>query len=274
MRFSKMHGTGNDFVVVEAISQTVDLNARQIQKLADRHLGIGFDQLLLLQAPTDDQADFRYRIFNADGQEVAQCGNGARCAAQFIHQHQLSQKNPLRLQTQTRLLQAFCLADGQIKIAMGAPEFRPAVIPFIADKQQNRYLLEVDGNHIECAVLSMGNPHCVLQVDDITTAPVATIGAKLAQHPHFPVGANINFVEYCHRQLIKCRVYERGVGETLACGSGACASMVAGYLQQKLDHDVTVELPGGVLHVSWQGQTTPVWLTGQACWVYEGEVKL
>jgi len=274
LEFTKMHGLGNDFMVIDAINQSVLLNAQQIQRLADRHLGVGFDQLLLVETATAANADFRYRIYNADGSEVGQCGNGARCFMQFVHEHGLTQKDTLQVETLGGPLQLTREADGQVTVDMGVPRLEPADIPFVADKRNITYPIEVNNISLEIAAISMGNPHAVLQIDAIDSAPVAELGLALEGHARFPERANIGFMEIADTNTIRLRVYERGAGETLACGSGACAAVVAGRLQGRLSARVKVLLNGGELVVSWAGEGLPVLMTGPATTVYQGRIVL
>jgi diaminopimelate epimerase len=251
LEFTKMHGLGNDFIVIDAINQSVYLTAAQVQQLADRHLGIGFDQLLLVEAATSPHADFRYRIYNADGGEVGQCGNGARCFMQFVHEHGLSGKQALQVETLGGPLQLRREADGQITVDMGIPRLEPADIPFLADRRETIYQIESEGISMEISAVSMGNPHAVIRVDAVAHAPVAELGPALERHARFPQRVNVGFMEIVDADTIRLRVYERGAGETLACGSGACAAVVAGRLQQRLSARVKVLLNGGELVVSW-----------------------
>ena len=274
LRFTKMHGLGNDFVVIDAINQAVDLSGDQVRALADRHFGIGFDQLLLVEAAVAGDADFRYRIFNADGGEVGQCGNGARCFMQFLHEQGLSNKDLIRVETVSGILQLARERDGQVTVDMGIPRLEPSAIPFEANARDSHYSLNVNGTEIEIAALSMGNPHAVIRVDDIDSAPVAELGPLIEQHPRFPERVNAGFMQIIDTGTIRLRVYERGAGETLACGSGACAAVVAGQIWGQLDHRVTVMLNGGELVVSWAGEGTPVMLTGPATTVYQGQIEL
>jgi len=274
LEFSKMHGLGNDFVVIDAISQPVDLSTAQVRALADRHTGIGCDQLLLVEHARGSAADFRYRIFNADGGEVGQCGNGARCFMQFVREQGLTDKTQLRVETASGPLQLIQQPNGQITVDMGVPRLEPAEIPFLAQQQDSRYLLDVDGQPLEIAALSMGNPHAVLRVADIDTAPVATLGAAIEQHARFPERVNVGFMQVLAEDAIRLRVFERGAGETLACGSGACAAVVAGQLQGLLAERVKVVLNGGELVVSWAGIGQPVLMTGPATTVYQGRIDL
>ena len=274
INFTKMHGLGNDFVVIDAINQSVELGPEAVRRLADRHRGIGCDQLLLVETAASDQADFRYRIFNADGGEVGQCGNGARCFMQFVREQGLTDKTQLWVETASGPLQLIQQPNGQITVDMGVPRLKPAEIPFLAQQQDSRYLLDVDGQPLEIAALSMGNPHAVLRVADIDTAPVATLGAAIEQHARFPERVNVGFMQVLAEDAIRLRVFERGAGETLACGSGACAAVVAGQLQGLLAERVKVVLNGGELVVSWAGIGQPVLMTGPATTVYQGRIDL
>ncbi|MEZ5541200.1 MAG: diaminopimelate epimerase [Pseudomonadota bacterium] len=274
LEFTKMHGLGNDFVVIDAINQQVALDSATVRRLADRHFGIGCDQLLLVEPASSAAADFRYRIFNADGGEVAQCGNGARCFMQFLHERGLSDKPRIRVETQNGILELVRNPDGQITVNMGVPRLAPAEIPFAAALQSTHYTLEVEGRPYEIGALSMGNPHAVLLVADIATAPVATLGPLIERHPRFPERVNVGFMQILDEATVHVRVYERGAGETLACGSGACAAVVAGRLWEELDETVKVILSGGELVVSWPGEGHPVMMTGPATTVYQGRIQL
>ena len=274
LEFTKMHGLGNDFVVMDAINQSVFLTAEQIQQLADRHLGIGFDQLLLVEGATTSSADFRYRIYNADGGEVGQCGNGARCFMQFVHERGLTQKTTLQVETAGGPLQLSRAADGQVTVDMGIPRLEPSEIPFLAAARDVTYPIEVNNISLEIAAISMGNPHAVLLVDAVDRAPVAELGPAIERHQRFPERVNVGFMEIVDADTIRLRVYERGAGETLACGSGACAAMVAGRLQERLSAHVKVLLNGGELVVSWPGEGQPVLMTGPATTVYQGRIEL
>lgn len=270
-----MHGLGNDFVVIDGINQQVMLAPEQIQQLADRHFGIGFDQLLLVEAAApDSDADFCYRIFNADGSEVAQCGNGARCFARFVRDQGLSDKDRIRVDTHAGQLLLEFNRDGQITVNMGIPKHQPVDIPLKAEQAEKFYTAIIDGTEKAFGAVSMGNPHAVIQVHDIDHAPVETLGAKLENHAIFPERANIGFMQIINRQHIKLRVYERGAAETLACGSGACAAVVVGIEQNQLDTQVKVELPGGVLDISWLGRGTPVFMTGPATTIFDGTIEI
>jgi diaminopimelate epimerase len=274
LTFTKMHGLGNDFVVIDAINQSVSLTPQQVQQLADRHFGIGCDQLLLVETPSSKEADFRYRIYNADGGEVQQCGNGARCFMRFVHEQGLTDKSRLQVETLGGPLQLLQQPDGQISVDMGIPRLEPEDIPFIASTRAAAYPLDVLDRQIEIAAISMGNPHAVLRVDDVRTAPVATIGPVIEAHPRFPASTNVGFMEIVNDGCIRLRVFERGAGETLACGSGACAAVVAGRQWEVLGEKVKVILNGGELVVSWAGEGQPVLMTGPATTVYQGRIEL
>ncbi|TVP52332.1 MAG: diaminopimelate epimerase [Halomonadaceae bacterium] len=274
LRFTKMHGLGNDFMVIDGIAQAVRLLPKQIRALADRNTGIGFDQLLLVEPPGRPDVDFRYRIFNADGGEVEQCGNGARCFARFVRDQRLTQKDLIRVETATGILTLELLANGHVRVNMGVPELAPAAIPFAADAQGVQYDVMVAGEVHQLAAVSMGNPHGVLCVDDVDQAPVLTLGPVLEHHARFPARANIGFMQVQKRDRIRLRVFERGVGETRACGTGACAAVVAGRLQGLLDERVVVALPGGELTIAWQGEGSAVMMEGPATRVFDGEIPL
>lgn len=274
LAFTKMHGLGNDFMVVDAISQPFRLQPELIRELADRNFGIGFDQLLVVEPPGLPDVDFRYRIFNADGSEVEQCGNGARCFARFVRDQRLTNKKVIRVQTAKGVIELRTGRDGWVTVNMGVPELNPPAIPFAANARKAVYTVEVDGEVVELSAVSMGNPHGVLLVDDVDTAPVATLGPKLERHPRFPARANIGFLQIVSRGKARLRVFERGSGETLACGSGACAAVVAGQLRGLLDDKVEVELRGGRLVIEWQGEGTPVMMEGPSATVYEGQIRL
>jgi diaminopimelate epimerase len=274
LEFSKMHGLGNDFIVIDAISQAVDLSAEQVHALADRHTGIGCDQLLLVERPQGADADFRYRIFNADGGEVGQCGNGARCFMRFVHDRGLTDKREVQVETKSGLLQLTLEADGQVTVDMGEPRLQPDDIPFVTPACARSYTLRVDGQELEIAALSMGNPHAVLRVDDIEQAPVGQFGPAIESHPDFPERVNVGFMQVIDPEHIRLRVFERGAGETRACGSGACAAVVAGRLWDQLAPRVNVALRGGNLVVKWAGEGSPVYMTGPATQVFLGEIDL
>ncbi len=274
LTFTKMHGLGNDFVVIDATREPVDLTPEQIRFIADRHFGVGCDQLLLVEPPPSADLDFTYRIFNADGGEVEQCGNGARCFAVFVREKGLTDRDVIRVATAGGPIELKVEPDGQVTVDMGAPRFEPEAIPFVADERADVYSLAVDGQTVEASVLSMGNPHAVLRVDDVENVPVTELGPKLEHHPRFPNRANIGFMQVVDRSHIRLRVWERGSGETLACGTGACAAVVAGRQRGWLDDKVTVRLPGGELHIAWAGEGQPVMMTGPAVSVFEGRMTL
>ncbi|WP_435275130.1 diaminopimelate epimerase [Psychrobium sp. nBUS_13] len=274
LNFSKMHGLGNDFVMVDAVSNNVFLSKDQIIKLADRHTGIGFDQLLMVESPYDPDLDFHYRIFNSDGSEVENCGNGARCFAKFVRMKGLSNRYRLGVSCKGGKLQLKHERNGQITVSMGVPQFNPAKVPFEANKQEATYILRTDDQTAFCGVVSMGNPHCVLTVDDINEAPVETLGPQLSHHERFPEQTNVGFMQIVSRKHIKLRVYERGVGETRACGTGACAAVAIGKAQGLLDDNVTVDLPGGTLKIFWRGDRSQLKMTGPATHVYDGQIRL
>ena len=273
IQFSKMHGLGNDFMVIDNVTQNIFLSKDAIRRLADRNFGIGFDQLLMVEAPYDPELDFHYRIFNADGSEVEQCGNGARCFARFVKMKGLTQKRIINVSTAKGKIQLKIEQDGNITVDMGKPVLDPAKIPFTAKKEEITYILRVEDHTVMCGAVSMGNPHCVVLVDDIDTAPVETLGPLLETHERFPNKVNVGFLEIKSRDFARLRVWERGVGETLACGTGACAAAVIGQLQGKLDTHCRIELPGGELRFFWQpGQS--VRMTGPAEFVFDGQIQI
>lgn len=269
-----MHGLGNDFVVIDAIAQEVDLSAAQIRFIADRHFGIGCDQLLLVEKPRSADTEFYYRIFNADGGEVEQCGNGARCFARFVRDNGLTDNDTIDVGTAQGAIQLTIETDGNVRVNMGAPRFQPSEIPFIADIETDVYPLEVNGTRYEIGAVSMGNPHAVLMVDDVAGAPVESLGPAIESHPRFPNRANVGFMEVKSCDRINLRVYERGAGETLACGTGACAAVAVGRRLGFLEDRVQVFLPGGELMISWRGNSDPVWMSGPAARVFEGIIQL
>ncbi|MGK0441614.1 MAG: diaminopimelate epimerase, partial [Pseudohongiellaceae bacterium] len=257
LRFTKMHGLGNDFVVLDLITQRYRLRQKDILHIADRHFGIGCDQVLVVEHPQNPEVDFRYRIFNCDGNEVEQCGNGARCFARFVLDKKLTGKQKIKVETNSGIIELGITNDQQVRVNMGKPEFEPQLIPFDAQAKANSYDINVDGQTISLGSASMGNPHCTLIVDSVDEAPVETLGALLEAHPRFPQKVNVGFMEIIDRRNVKLRVFERGVGETLACGTGACAAMVIGQAQGLLDQHVNIELPGGPLLVEWRGEGHP-----------------
>lgn len=274
IKFTKMHGLGNDFMVVDMISQHAHLRPEQVRKLSDRHFGIGFDQLLLVEPPGRPDVDFRYRIFNADGSEVEQCGNGARCFARYVIDNKLTSKKRIRVETSKGIIELEVTPEGRVVVDMGPPRLLPADIPFIAEQQAAEYTIDVNGEQLVVSAVSMGNPHCVLLADDVKTAPVETLGPLLECHERFPERVNVGFMEIAHRRFVHLRVFERGVGETMACGTGACAAVVAGQLRGLLDSKVEVKLPGGNLQIEWLGEGHSVMMEGPATKVFEGHVRV
>lgn len=269
-----MQGLGNDFVVLDGFTRHLSLTATQLRHLADRHFGVGCDQLLLVERPTVAEADFHYRIFNADGGEVEQCGNGARCFVRYVHEHGLTSKTEIRVQTACGMITPKLEADGMVSVDMGAPRFEPQQIPFLVDKQALLYAIPVAGASLEIGALSMGNPHAVMVVEDVDTAPVDTQGKLIEAHPLFPQRVNAGFMQIVDRRHIKLRVYERGAGETLACGTGACAAVVHGIQRGLLESPVKVSVRGGELQIAWAGIGQPVMMTGPAVTVFEGEIVI
>jgi diaminopimelate epimerase len=274
LKFTKMHGLGNDFVVLEALTQPIALSDAQVRRLADRRFGVGCDQVLLIEPPRAADADFYYRIFNADGGEVEQCGNGARCFLRYVLDHGLTAKCEIRVGTRAGVIAPRLEKDGRITVEMGMPEFEPARIPFEAPAQALTYELAVDGRRVEVSALSLGNPHAVQIVPDVERAPVASEGPLIEGHPRFPQRVNAGYAQVVSRGRILLRVYERGAGETLACGSGACAAVVAGITRGLLDREVTVTTRGGDLGISWAGARQPVMMTGPAVTVFDGEIEI
>lgn len=276
LKFSKMHGIGNDFIVVDAVSQYFYADADQLKFLADRHFGVGCDQILIVEPPQLPHNDFRYRIFNSDGSEVENCGNGARCFAKFVRQKGLIGKDSVRVETAGGEI-VLHIEDDAIRVDMGQPTLQPSHVPFIAEQGQQKlqYPLAVDGRVIDVGVVSMGNPHCIQLVDDIDVPDfVENIGPLIESHDQFPNKVNVGFMQVITRQQVRLRVYERGAGETLACGTGACAAVVYGVLLGLLDERVTVSLPGGDLMIDWQGDKSSVQLIGPAELVFEGKIKI
>jgi diaminopimelate epimerase len=274
LKFSKMHGLGNDFAVFDFISQRGYLTSEQVRLIADRHLGIGCDQVLIVEAPDSPDVDFRYRIFNADGSEVEQCGNGARCFARFVREQRLTNKHRIRVQTLGGIIELNVLQDERVCVDMGVPQFTPALIPFEAPCEADSYTLDVDGQQLDINAVSMGNPHCVVRVDQVDTAPVSTLGPAIEHHHRFPRRVNAGFLQVVDRHHIRLRVFERGSGETLACGTGACAAAVTGIQRGWLANPVRVSLPGGDLLIEWLGQGQPVMMTGPAVTVFRGQIRL
>ncbi len=274
LKFTKMHGLGNDFVVLDGVRQPVCLTPEQLRFLADRHFGVGFDQLLLVEPATQPGVDFRYRIFNADGSEVEQCGNGARCFARFVFDQGLTDKREIRVETKKGVIAPRLESDGQVTVDMGAPRFAPAEIPFISDSDAVLQPLDLDGTTVDISVVSMGNPHAVQVVADVESAPVAVQGPLTESHSRFPERVNAGFLQVVDRHSVRLRVYERGAGETLACGTGACAAVVAGIRRGLLDSPVRVATRGGELTIAWAGPGQPVLMTGPAVTVFTGEIEL
>ena len=278
LRFSKMHGAGNDFVVFDGIRQQVDLNADQIRRIADRHRGVGCDQLLVVETARIAGTDFRYRIFNADGGEVEQCGNGARCFVRFVREQGLTEKRDIRVETLAGPINLTAGNDGAVTVNMGPPVFKPEQIPFRPKTGTLVEEIEVAGERVSMTALSMGNPHAVQVVPDVDAAPVLTQGPLIENHVQFPKRANAGYLQVIDRQHIKLRVWERGAGETLACGTGACAAVVAGIRRGLLDSPVRVATRGGELSIRWDGSENDlnceVWMTGPAVTVFEGEIDL
>ncbi|HED35307.1 MAG TPA: diaminopimelate epimerase [Gammaproteobacteria bacterium] len=274
IHFSKMHGLGNDFVVIDGINQIIDLTPEQIRFIASRRFGVGCDQLLLVEKPQSAEAEFRYRIFNADGGEVEQCGNGARCFARFVLDKQLTENQSIAVETMSGLIVLTLEPDGEVTVNMGVPNFAPSSLPFIADGQSTEYSLQTSVGDLSIAAVSVGNPHAVLQVDNIDTAPVDVLGPEIEAHSRFPERVNVGFMQIIADNAIRLRVYERGAAETLACGTGACAAVAAGRYQGKLAECVKVSLPGGELVIRWQAEHEPLFMTGPASHVFEGTIIL
>jgi diaminopimelate epimerase len=273
LKFTKMHGAGNDFVVIDGVRQKIELTPEQFRFLADRHFGVGCDQILLVEKPEHPEADFRYRIFNADGGEVEQCGNGARCFVRFVHDQKLTPKREIVVETYGGLIRPSLEADGRVTVNMGAPVFDPARIPFDGLGAVSEPL-KVAGETLEISAVSMGNPHAVQVVADVEHAPVEKLGPLIEHHPRFPKRVNAGFMQIKDRSHIRLRVFERGSGETLSCGSGACAAVVAGIRRSLLDSPVNVATHGGTLTIAWAGEGEPVLMTGPAITVFEGEIHL
>lgn len=273
INFTKMHGLGNDFVVIDATKQPFQMITSQIQKMANRRLGVGFDQLLVIEPPKekDPTVDFHFRIFNPDGTEVSQCGNGARCIARYIRANQLIERDELRVSTLKDILELKIQSDGKVSVKMGVPRFDSADIPFIADKTANFYHLENNNQKIKFGIVNIGNPHAIIPVNTIDALQISKIGPQLSIHKRFPEGTNVGFMQVINTQNIRLRVYERGAGETLACGSGACAAVAVGQRLGLLQERVVVHQPGGSLLVDWQGPLTPIIVTGSTATVFCGE---
>ena len=274
LNFTKMHGLGNDFVVLDATSSRIALSKEQLVSIADRRFGVGCDQILQVEAPLTPDTDFYYRIYNADGGEVEQCGNGARCFVRFVHDKGLTQKTRIRVGTAAGVIEPALEANGEVTVNMGAPIFEPDRIPFVARQREPFYELAVDKKVIKINALSMGNPHAVQVVEDVRAADVEIDGPLIEAHPRFPNRVNAGFMQVVNRGRIWLRVYERGAGETLACGTGACAAVVAGVQRGLLDDRVRVTTHGGDLVIAWAGEGRPVMMTGPAVTVYEGQIEI
>ncbi len=271
LRFSKMHGLGNDFVVVDCRTQPLGLDAAQIAQLGHRHFGIGFDQLLTIEPARDSACSFRYGIYNADGSTAGQCGNGVRCVAAWLRRDGALEDGVTRLESPSGPVAVELLGDARVRVDMGIPRFMPAQIPLLVDAQVDNYLLNIAGTSVEFGALSMGNPHALIEVGDVDAAPLETLGAALSTDTHFPQGCNVGFAQVVDRTHIRLRVFERGAGATLACGSGACAAVAILHRRGTLDAQVAVSLPGGVLDICWDGGENVVWMTGPATFVFEGD---
>jgi diaminopimelate epimerase len=271
LAFTKMHGAGNDFVIVDCRRRKDRIDAALARRLADRHFGIGCDQLLSIEHADDPACAFRYGIWNTDGSEARQCGNGVRCVAAWLHRAGLVGAGGVALQSPSGAVRCEILDDGRVRVDMGAPRFDPAAIPFAMDERKMTYRLPLRAREVEVSALSMGNPHAVLTVDDVAAADVAGLGLEIESHPSFPARCNVGFMQILARDRIRLRVFERGVGETLACGTGACAAAVSGMQRGLLDRRVAVALPGGTLSIEWPDPLGPVWMTGPAQFVFEGE---
>ncbi|MBI5625774.1 MAG: diaminopimelate epimerase [Nitrosomonadales bacterium] len=274
LKFTKMHGAGNDFVMLDGVRQRIELSPEQLRLLADRHFGVGCDQILIVEKSANKEADFRYRIFNSDGGEVEQCGNGARCFMRFVQDEKLTTKREIIVETHCGLISPRIEQDGRVTVNMGAPIFEPANIPFDGGSGAASEPLEVDGKTLRISALSMGNPHAVQVVDDIEMAPVRDLGPLIECHPRFPKRVNAGFMQVMDRRNIRLRVYERGAGETLSCGTGACAAVVAGIRRELLDSPVNVATRGGTLSIAWEGDGKAVLMTGPAITVFAGEINI
>ena len=274
LEFTKMHGLGNDFVVLDGVRQNITLTPAQLRFLADRNFGVGCDQILLVEKPGQAGVDFRYRIFNADGSEVEQCGNGARCFVRFVHEQGLTDKREIKVETKSGIISPRLEADGNVTVDMGKPVFAPDRIPFVSPTDAVIQPLQVGDQEVAITAVSMGNPHAVQVVEDVDTAPVAIQGPMIESHPRFPQRVNAGFLQVVDLHSVRLRVYERGAGETLACGTGACAAVVAGISRDLLDSPVRVSTRGGELSIAWNGPGTPVHMTGPAVTVFSGEIEL
>lgn len=274
LNFTKMQGAGNDFVVIDSVTNPVELTTEQIQRIANRYFGVGCDQILMVESTDTPNVDFRYRIFNADGGEVEQCGNGARCFVRFVSEKGLTSKREIKVETASGIITLMLQDDGQVTVNMGAPRFTPAQIPFLVEQAAVQYPLKLNDSTISISAVSMGNPHAVTLVDDVETANVATLGPEIESHPQFPQRVNAGFMQVINPHAIKLRVYERGSGETLACGTGACAAAVSGIQLGQLTSPVLVNTRGGQLTIAWAGGDSPVMMTGPAEIVFEGQIEI
>ena len=274
INFSKMHGLGNDFMVIDNVTESVFITNEQIKNMADRNFGVGFDQLLLVEPPYDPDLDFHYRIYNADGTEVGNCGNGARCFARFVRMKGLVNKHKIRVSTKGGKLTLFLDKDGSVTVNMGPARFDPKQVPFKANKAEQTYILRAAEQTFLCGVVSMGNPHCVISCDDVDAVDLETLGPLISNHERFPEQANVGFMQAIDKENIKLRVWERGVGETLACGTGACAAVAVGRQQKKLADEVKVQLRGGELKIRYKGQGDTIKMTGPATHVYDGKINI
>ncbi|WP_204162677.1 diaminopimelate epimerase [Pantoea sp. SoEX] len=274
MEFSKMHGLGNDFMIIDGIRQNFNLSSEIIRKISDRHLGIGFDQLLIVESSNNPDCDFHYKIFNANGSEVFQCGNGARCFALFVKLKGLTNKNNIRVSTKTTNMLLKIMKDNLICVDMNEPNFDPSAIPFKTNKFKKFYSIKIKDKYLNFGMVSIGNPHCIIQVENVNTAQVSSLGPIIEKHYYFPKLTNVNFMEIINSNHIRLRVYERDIGETYACGSGACASVACGIMQGLLSSEVRVELPGGILYVSWKGPGKSIYMKGPAKHVYDGSIYI
>jgi len=273
VNFTKMHGLGNDFMVIDNLSGDIVLYSDMIRRWSDRHTGIGFDQLLVVNAPSTTEVEFDYQIFNADGEEVEHCGNGARCFARFVTDRGLTQSRSIKVNTALGIITLLLQDDGQVTVQMGVPRFEPAHIPFIADGRQDFYVLDVDGQDFEVGAASIGNPHVLFRVDDLEVAEVERIGQLVERHQRFPNRVNVGFMQLVDRQNMRLRVFERGVGETRACGTGACAAVAIAHMQGLLDKTATVSLPGGELKIHWPNVHASIEMTGPCSTVFEGQIR-
>ena len=274
IKFTKMHGAGNDFVVLDGVRQRISLTTQQLRLLADRHFGVGCDQILLVEKAHDTSADFRYRIFNADGGEVEQCGNGARCFVRFVHEQKLTSKPEIVVETHNGLIRPRLEEDGRVMVNMGAPVFSAERIPYTGGDIEVMQSLDVAGESVMISIVSMGNPHAVHIVDDVESAPVEKTGPLIENHPSFPKRVNAGFMQVMDRHHVRLRVFERGSGETLSCGTGACAAVVSGIRRGLLDSPVSVATHGGTLSIAWAGIGEPVLMSGPAISVFSGEINL